>query len=213
MEGYCTCGAQLPPGARFCHRCGKPQGDLLGLEPELEAAQTPPPLPQKAPEPVPISFENRTAVRTGLLASGIAFLLLMIPLPGLLPLLWWVILVLAAGFFAVFWYQRRTHQSLDARSGAKLGWITGVFCFVIFTILMTLVVVLITRSPVLADQYRQQMEGQGWPSSNTQQAIEMLHTPAGIISLLIALFFAFFFLTTLCSLGGMLGASVLEKEK
>ena len=24
---YCTCGAQLPPDARFCHKCGKPQYD------------------------------------------------------------------------------------------------------------------------------------------------------------------------------------------
>ena len=27
---FCTCGAQLPPDARFCHKCGKPQYDYPG---------------------------------------------------------------------------------------------------------------------------------------------------------------------------------------
>ena len=29
---FCTCGAQLPPDARFCHKCGKPQYDYPGVE-------------------------------------------------------------------------------------------------------------------------------------------------------------------------------------
>src|SRR5436305_1359982 len=54
----CTCGAQLPPDARFCHKCGKPQYDYPGLETEAVAqAPTPPP-----PPPPEISFRNGTAV-------------------------------------------------------------------------------------------------------------------------------------------------------
>src|SRR6202034_1529404 len=48
---FCTCGAQLPPDARFCHKCGKPQYDYPGLD-EPEPA-TPPvevaSLPQASP--------------------------------------------------------------------------------------------------------------------------------------------------------------------
>ena len=32
MPEFCTCGAELPPDARFCHRCGKPQREETALE-------------------------------------------------------------------------------------------------------------------------------------------------------------------------------------
>jgi predicted amidophosphoribosyltransferase len=35
MPEFCTCGAELPPDARFCHRCGKPQREEI--EPETVA--------------------------------------------------------------------------------------------------------------------------------------------------------------------------------
>jgi hypothetical protein len=34
---------------------------------------------------------------------------------------------LAAGFLAVYLYSRRTGQTLSIRSGARMGWITGIF--------------------------------------------------------------------------------------
>src|SRR5205823_4682932 len=92
----CTCGAQLPPDARFCHKCGKPQYDYPGLETGL-VAQPPPP-----PPPPEISFRNGTAVRIGFLAALIAFIIFVIPLPFPFPRL--LIAFLAAGFLAVYLY-------------------------------------------------------------------------------------------------------------
>ena len=109
MPDFCTCGAQLPPDARFCHKCGKPQYDYPGIveEPEPEA---PPPLPAKAPLLVipEIGFHNRLAVRIGFIAALAAVFVNLAPLP--LPLVRSVIAFLAAGFLAVFLYSRRTGQ-------------------------------------------------------------------------------------------------------
>ncbi len=38
MPDFCTCGAQLPLDALFCHKCGKPQRDVIEPEPEIESA-------------------------------------------------------------------------------------------------------------------------------------------------------------------------------
>jgi len=37
MSEFCSCGAQLPPDALFCHKCGKPQRELVAPEPEVQA--------------------------------------------------------------------------------------------------------------------------------------------------------------------------------
>ncbi|HYL84477.1 MAG TPA: zinc ribbon domain-containing protein, partial [Candidatus Angelobacter sp.] len=81
MPDFCTCGAQLPPDARFCHKCGKPQYDYPGLAEET-APPEPPPVALPAPAPITdIGFHNRIAVRIGFLAAVTAILLGLFPLP------------------------------------------------------------------------------------------------------------------------------------
>jgi len=133
---FCTCGAQLPPDARFCHKCGKPQYDYPGVE-ELEPApalveiaiapQTP--LVQVSGE---ISFHNRLAVRIGFIAAMGAVMISVFPIPW--PLVRLPVAFLAAGFLAVYLYSRRTGQTLSIRSGARMGWITGIFSFTLVSI-------------------------------------------------------------------------------
>ena len=41
-----------------------------------------------------------------------------------------------AGFLAVFLYRRRTGQRLSVASGARLGWICGIFGFVIVAVML-----------------------------------------------------------------------------
>src|ERR1700758_2499346 len=70
---FCTCGAQLPPDARFCHKCGKPQYDYPGVE-EVEPATPPAEIPILPPTlqvqlSNEISFHNRLAVRVGFIAA------------------------------------------------------------------------------------------------------------------------------------------------
>ena len=72
MPEFCTCGAQLPPDALFCHKCGKPQRDIVTPEIEpntypaaVEASVAPPP-PAPRLQPLPLNFHNPIAVRIAL---------------------------------------------------------------------------------------------------------------------------------------------------
>ena len=208
MPDFCTCGAQLPPDARFCHKCGKPQYDYPGLTEETPAP-TPPPLPVAPLQtPLEISFHNRLAVRIGFLAALTAVLLFMFPLP--FPLLRLLLAFLAAGFLAVFAYTRRTGQMLSIRSGARMGWITGIFSFTFVTILFTAAMVAISNEGGLMKFFRSQLPPN---DARTEKLAQALSDPAGLAGMLVfSVIIMFIILTVLPVLGGALGAKVLAKE-
>ena len=222
MAERCTCGAVLPPDALFCHKCGKPQReDLIPVETEpapttaadLQAWTTPPPpaLPTSAPEPPPIGFHNGPAVRIALLAGVLS--IVVSALTGQLPLLRVLapVWLVATGFLAVFLYRRRTGQRLSALSGAHLGWICGIFGFVIVTIILTIFAVALSE-PTFVSAMQEQLRDHGTPESDVaqvKQVIEALRTPAGIASALLTSFVLF---TLLPAFGGLLGAKLLDRD-
>jgi hypothetical protein len=204
---FCTCGAQLPPDARFCHKCGKPQGELFS--PGLEVAAEPV-VPVVAPPPPPpeIGFANGTAVRIGFLAALISVLLLIIPLP--FPLLRIVIVFVAAGFLAVYLYMRRTGQRLTLRGGARMGWMTGIFSFTIFTVQLTASVLASSSEGGFAGVLKQNLPPN---DAHTSQLLQLIEDPSALVFLmLMVLAFLFVFLTILPTLGGLLGAKLLARE-
>jgi len=203
----CTCGAQLPEDALFCHKCGKPQREIVSVdEPEVVAA--PPPIPVAAPQPLIISFHNGPAVRIALGMGFLAFLCLLVvgqlALPQALVFVW----LAAAGFLAVFLYRRSTGQRLSVMNGARLGWISGVFGFVIVTIILTMFVIALSE-PSVVTALREQIKTRGIPEANLDQMIEALHSPSGITSVL-GLFFLLF--TVLPAFGGAVGAKILDRD-
>jgi len=211
---FCTCGAQLPPDARFCHKCAKPQHDypVLAVE-EVTEAQLPPPLPPTALIVAPeISFHNRMAVRIGFLIALTAFLPFL--LLSLIPFVPSVIAFLA-GFLAVFSYSRLTGQTLSVRNGARMGWITGIFSFVIIAaFIMLSLVVITTQGKALMDQMRQYQGPLMHPSSDQiAMMTKLLQDPAALaVSAIGGLIMLFILLTALPMLGGALGAKVFAKE-
>src|SRR3974377_2027893 len=126
MPEYCTCGAQLPPDALFCHKCGKPQRELPSPRAaDVTEPETAPPARPLVREALPVNFRNRTAVQIALLvavSSTVAFFIM--------PFLNWVF----GGFFAVFFYRRRTGLLLNTGAGMRLGWITGVLAFALYIV-------------------------------------------------------------------------------
>jgi hypothetical protein len=201
----CTCGAQLPADARFCHKCGKPQYDYPGLETEAITQAPPPPPPPQAPE---ISFRNGTAVRIGFLAALIAFILFVIPLPFPFPRL--LIAFLAAGFLAVYLYVRRTGQKLSIRSGARMGWITGIFSFLIVTVQFTAGVLVTSSQGGIVALLRAQLPAN---DARTQEVLKLLQEPSALVAMMVfVLLMMFLLLTVLPTLGGALGAKLLTKE-
>lgn len=209
MPDFCTCGAELPPDSRFCHKCGKPQREEL---PEPVEAQPPivaPPPPVEAAGR--IDFHNPTAIRVAFLAASLVWLLDLVPFLSYGVLLW----LLGGGFLSVYLYCRRTGQKLNVRSGVRMGWLTGIFAFVIGTIFYTLAIISISmRTGGLAAFYRQSLSNFGMPPDSVQQALELLQTPGGIATFIVSMLVLLFVVFTLFPvLGGALGARMLSKER
>jgi hypothetical protein len=128
LADYCTCGTELVPGSLFCHKCGKPQQEIVVPEPPPPPAYAVPPQPVFIPAQTAATpgFRNPVAMKIALLVAIFATLL------SFLPYLNW----LAAGFFAVFFYRRRTGALLNMESGVRMGWMTGVLMFGIMAFLL-----------------------------------------------------------------------------
>lgn len=206
----CTCGAVLPEDALFCHKCGKPQREILAVEPE-----EPPPLPVNvAPAPIvagppAIGFQNGLAVRIGLLAGVLS--ILVSALTGQLGILrvlspLWMVL---AGFLAVYLYRRRTGQKLSAMNGAHLGWICGIFAFLIVTVLLTMMSVALSEPSVISAIHEHRSEYGGISDADLNQIIEAMRSPSNLIGML-AMFLLLF--TVLPAFGGAIGAKLLDRD-
>lgn len=210
VPDFCTCGAKLPEDARFCHKCGKPQYDYPGINEQPEPQEEiPKPVQQPAAAtPLEISFHNRLAVRIGFLAALAAVLTFLFPLP--LPFLRLLVAFLAAGFLAVFLYTRRTGQILSISSGARMGWITGIFSFTLLTALLTAAMVAISNQGGLAKFFESQLPAN---DARTQTLAQALEDPVNLAGgMVFALILMFVVLTALPMIGGALGAKVLAKE-
>jgi len=196
MPEFCTCGAQLPPDALFCHKCGKPQREIVTPEPVAPPANVPPPSPPATPPtavpPIPLNFHNRAAVKIALLVAGLATLL-----SFLLYLNWFL-----AGFLAVFLYRRRTGQVLNLESGVRMGWITGLMTFAIMMVILACFAVsvhAIGGVAVLQQQFK------GVVDPKVIESFKMLQNPADLAMVLVQ----FFVFTTLLSMaGGALGVKL-----
>ncbi len=208
MPEFCTCGAQLPPDARFCHKCGKPQREeILPEASDAPGSAEPAPAVVAAPSAVaamPLSFRNPIALRIGLLAAGLVCLLIMIPGVNYASVVWLV----GAGFFSVWVYKRRTGQRLSVRSGALMGWITGVLSFILISVLFGLSILAIQQAGGLS-VLRQRLHDLSIQQSAVDEALKMLQNPYEIVRSLIVMFFV---MTLTCTAGGALGGKLLGKD-
>ena len=206
MPEYCTCGAQLPEDARFCHKCGRPQRDepvLVEDPPEVQPILAPLPMAPPPPVEAPISFRNATAVRVAVLAGVPVFLLSAVAGPLMLAV------PVAGGFFAVYLYRRRTGQRVSVVAGARLGWIAGIIVFAILTMLLTMLVLMLSQ-PDLVQNMRDQMAKMSSISpEEVTKRIDLLRTPS---SLALVLLDAFLTYTLLTALGGAVGAKFLDRH-
>lgn len=196
MPEVCTCGAQLPPDARFCHRCGKPQRDEFV---EVREPVTVPPRPAMPP-----GFRNPLALRVGLSAAGMVTILVLIPYVGYGLVIW----LLAAGFLSGRYYASRTGQRLSVQSGARMGWITGVLTFAIFAIMFMLNAVEISQKSNLA-AVRDQLRSMPIQQQSVDEYLRLMGSPAGVLIMLLMLFFI---MTLSCVAGGALAAKVSGKD-
>jgi hypothetical protein len=203
MPEFCTCGAQLPPDARFCHKCGKPQREEIVVEPVEAFAPPQPPLVEAAPLQA-LSFRNPIALRVGLLAAVLLCLLMMIPGVNYAAVVWW----LGAGYFSVWIYKRRTGQRLNVRGGARMGWITGVISCALLTLRFAFFMLAIRQMGGL-DAIKDGLKDFAFQQGSVDEALKMLQDPSKMLRSLIA---TFVMLTLTCTAGGALGAKMLGKD-
>jgi hypothetical protein len=206
MPEFCTCGAQLPPDALFCHKCGKPQREILAPsdEPAVPSeAQAPPISPAYIPsalrDSLPLNFHNAAAVRIGLIVAAGSTIVFFI-----LPFLNWVF----GGFLAVFLYRRRTGSLLNAGAGMRLGWITGVLAFVLYIIPFAIQVP--RMNSMMAERLRS-MTGQD-PALIEQMTHFFQSGPGMAVVVTSSLVVMFLIITFLSMAGGALGAKVVGRQ-
>lgn len=203
----CTCGAFPPEDSLFCHKCGRPLRELSAEEPHIEA---PPPaplaetvaIPAAAPAAV-INFHNRRAVGVSVMVAAVT-LLLFVPLSLLSPAIAHAMFALG-GFLAAILYSRGSAAPLSAQSGARMGFMTCLWSFLVMLILGTMLAAF-----VAAPEVRHQLQLQIPQLQSTPQMAELVKTldnPREFILLLMASMLATFcFWTLLSMVGGILGA-------
>lgn len=189
----------------------EPQVDGLAALRQPVAAEAEPPQPAPPSRLLEVNFHNPVAVRTGLLTALIASLTnsLPIPIPG-----WLLLSQCGAGFLAVYLYGRRTGQPLSVLSGARMGWITGIFSFMIGIVFFTLSILVIMNQGGLAAFFRENMQGRMASSADLDRLVDAMQEPTGlavVIVLMLVLLFVLF--TVFPTLGGALGAKVLQRDR
>ena len=205
MPDICTCGTTLVEGAWFCHRCGKPQREILAPEP-LDA-QPVVHAPVVVASPQPVSFRNSIALRIGFLTASVAAMLDAVS--GSAP--FFVVWSALAGFFAVMLYQRRTGQALTTASGAKMGCITSVLNAVILLVLWFLK--FISNTAELSANFHQQLSTMKTNDPTGYASVApLLENPYGLgLILLVFLMMLIGIFTVAGTAGGALGAKVGKK--
>ncbi len=177
--------------------------------PETVAQLPPPPVSIQPPPPPPVSgpplnFHNPVAVRIALLVAITATVL------SFLPFLNWI----AAGFFAVFLYRRKTGSLLDVGAGVRMGWITGLLMFGFWAVIFTAQQLPSALSGRLGTVFQEQLKN--FPSQQdpmVQQMIRFFQSGPGIFAvLLLSLFALFVFITGLSMAGGALGAKMMRRD-
>jgi hypothetical protein len=228
VEQYCSCGTKLVEDALFCHKCGKPTREFVmepdEPEPEAEAAEAPaiplradaaeaeaeaPPRVAAAAAAVPagpeIHLRNSLTVRVTMM--GAAFQLLAGALLGVGGPVLSQAAPLLAGGFACYLFMKRGGFRLSVIEGARLGWLTGLMCFVVAVVLITIVMTAVSSESFM-ETVRQ--SGSGGVQGDALKALERLQSEPSALFLVLP--YQFLMLTLLASIGGALGAKLLSRD-
>ena len=212
MEEICTCGARLVPDALFCHRCGRPLRPLIADDDPAEQEHASVPVEPVADriviapavvEPAGnVDFRNRAAVKSCLLAAcfSLVFGVLLSPVGSgvLFPFV-----LFGGGWIASYLYGRSSAEPVNVRSGAALGWISGLFTFLILLVLIALLFVTLAGNPEFVQMLR---DSSGKYGARAEDMNQLLDLPKHPDKLALGLVLNFVQLTVFSSLGGLLHA-------
>ena len=219
MDHLCyKCGQGIEDGKPFCLQCGAPQIRVAMPEPVAAAVggnvsssvlSAPPVFSLDPPRaPVPLSaaalsggIDWPRAFRVCAVAALISVLVMALGLT--VPLL----AGLGAGFLAVALYHRRSPVwSVNARSGAQLGALSGLLFFVLSTLFETLAVALFHKGGEVRQKMLEALQQAASRSTDPQvhAVFESMKTPEGLAAMLIL--FLVVLLVVSVAAGGLAGA-------
>ena len=113
---------------------------------------------------------------------------------------------LAAGFFAVFFYRRRTGHMLNMESGVRMGWMTGVIMFGMMAAAAHVSLLFFRAAGGIAAV---QAEFKNAVDPRVFEVLKHLQSGPEIARLLVQLFV---FTTLLSMAGGALGAKMIGRS-
>jgi hypothetical protein len=174
-------------------------------------AVEPPPLPRVAPSN--INFHNPRAVTVSIMVAAPTLLLLFLlatVAPQVVPFVF-----CAGGFLATILYTRRTGESISAQSGARMGFMTCLWAFVVI-LLMSCLVVGMLASPearhVLQQQAPASFQGNPQMADAMAKTMKSLDNPSDfIVNLIFGILFMFCIWSLLSMLGGILAAKLARR--
>ena len=123
-------------------------------------------------------------------------------IPPLAPLV-----LCAAGFFAARMYAHRLAEPLSTASGARLGWMTGLWLFIVFAIAFAFISLVVSNP-----ESWEQLKATSAALPQTSKLFTLSQHDF-VLQLLYSLPLLFFFLTLLPGLGGMLGAKMSARRR
>ncbi len=237
MEQPCyKCRQVVEEGVAFCPHCSAPQIRVIVAEPA-----SPSPAYAAAAIESSVSFPHSSSGSSSVASSASSGLSASETVPVLaVPMQWSqglgpcalaalvatllmalglnpFVAMLCVGFLAVVFYrQRHPEWRLKAAAGARLGALSGIFCFGFTSILIALAS---TGSDFRAKIREQFIDNaQKWASSRPadpqiQAALDQLKTPEGLImALIVGSIFLFVISILLASVGGALGGTVFGRR-
>ena len=219
MHEYCSCGAKLPEDARFCHKCGKPQ-----LEEDLARKHVEPVVAEPRAEPLAetpvilalpskIDFQNPLAVRIAFLMALLSSVLIELLAPFLFGPVFLFTGLVAGGGLAAYLYAKRASQPLSVRNGLRIGWLSGIFSFLIFLVTTTIKCIAVSFDKGLSQFFREELTNYPGRNADMDQLIKILQTPEGLGAFLFMSIVVMFILFTLLpTIGGAIGAKFSERE-
>jgi hypothetical protein len=208
----------LVEGARFCHKCGRPVDgtepppEEVVAEPVVVAAPViPPPLPSV---PSGVGFQSRASVRTAGTAAVVIFISAFVFAQVFGSPVAMVVAPPLTGMLGVVLLVRRSGRGLTAIEGARQGWISGLFFFLICLVLMTLLFLFLWNNAEVIPMIREQAKAKGTLTPDAAKLFDEMQQPGVFAgSLLMATLFSFVSFTALASLGGILGSRIFGSGK
>ena len=209
MEHACyKCGTSVEDGIAFCPQCNAPQIHVSTV-PEVEVAAA----PQSALEQVGLP-SHAIQWSQGLPAAALAGLISAILMPAALGV--FGLGLVAAGALAVMFYRRRNPAAhITPGVGARLGAVSGILGFGLFSIFEGVKVLVFHRGGELRAAILQAIQQSAARTSDPQalQMLDYLKTDPGIVVMIgFSLFVMFAVFVIFLTLGGAIGAALLRAK-